>query len=145
MNGMTIGKLAKEAGVSNDTVRFYERCGLIEAPPRSVSNYRLYPEEDTARLRFIRRAKDLGFSLNEIKELLFLRYNSKTTKADIKQRVEAKTRDIRRRIQDLSRILTALEHLTESCDGHGPVSECPILDALEGQTGKAHHHKHSRR
>jgi len=140
MNGITIGKLAKKAGVSIDTVRFYERRGLIEEPARTESNYRLYKEEDAERLRFIKRAKDLGFSLSEIKELLALRHNPTASKSEVKQRTELKIRDIRQKIQDLSGILAALEHLSESCDGLGPVSDCPIIKAMDEQDDHAHHH-----
>ena len=139
MNGLTIGRIAKKAGVTIDTVRFYERCGLIAEPPKSASNYRLYPEEDAARLSFIRQAKDLGFSLAEIKELLGLRHDPAVTKADVKHCAEAKIKDIKRKINDLFRILAALESLTETCNGHGPVSECPILEALETDRNHQHH------
>ena len=130
MNGITIGKLSKMAGVTNDTVRFYERYGLIEPVSRSESNYRLYQEEDAVRLRFIKRAKELGFTLNEIKELLALSHDPNATKADVKHRTEQKVDDIKQKIHDLSRILTALEHLVETCDGHGSVEECPIMKSL---------------
>lgn len=142
MNGLTIGRMAKKAGVTIDTVRFYERRGLIAEPPRSAANYRLYPEEDAARLRFIRHAKDLGFSLTEIKELLDLRHDPAATKADVKHCAEAKIRDIKQKINDLSRILAALEPLTATCNGHGPVSECPILEALETDHNHHNHHHH---
>ncbi len=130
MNGLTIGKLSKMAGVTNDTVRFYERYGLIAPASRSKSNYRLYREKDALRLRFIKRAKALGFTLNEIKDLLVLSQDPEATKADIKERTEQKAQDIRNKIHDLSRILSALEHLVETCDGHGSAKECPILKSL---------------
>ena len=75
MNGLTIGRLAKQAGLGIETIRFYERQGLIQPPPRTDSNYRIYPEEEVARLKFIKRAKDLGFTLKEIKELLFMQHD----------------------------------------------------------------------
>ena len=131
MNGLTIGKLAKKAQVSIDTVRFYERLGLIKPPARTPSNYRLYPEDEVRRLRFIKRAKALGFSLNEIKELLALSSDPKATKADVKRMTEAKIRDIRQKIADLTQILHALEHLAGKCDGHGPIVDCPILKAID--------------
>lgn len=140
MNGLTIGKLSKMAGVTNDTVRFYERYGLIEHVSRSESNYRLYKEEDADRLRFIKRAKELGFTLNEIKELLALSRDPNATKADIKNRTEQKAEDIRQKIYDLSRILTALEHLVETCDGHGSAEECPILKCLTDDEVLNHGH-----
>jgi Hg(II)-responsive transcriptional regulator len=128
---LTIGKLAKEAGVSIDTVRFYERRGLIAEPERTESNYRIYPETEVARLKFIRKAKILGFSLNEIKELLVLRHTPGGTKDEVKAKVEEKITSIKQKIADLGRILNALEHLNNFCDGHGPAEECPILEALE--------------
>lgn len=130
MNGLTIGKLSKMAGVTNDTVRFYERYGLIAPVSRSKSNYRLYREEDALRLRFIKRAKALGFTLNEIKDLLVLSQNPDATKADIKERTEQKAENIRHKIKDLSNILSALENLVETSDGHGSAKECPILKSL---------------
>lgn len=143
MNGLTIGKLAKQAGLTIDTVRFYERRGLIEEPARTKSNYRIYPEEDVVRLTFIKKAKSLGFSLNEIKELLTLQHDPEASKADIKKWIEIKIREIRCRIKDLSRILSALEQLAVSCDGHGPVSECSILEALTGDSEGTEHHHHT--
>ena len=140
MNGITIGKLAKQAGLGIETVRFYERQGLIEPPPRTDSNYRIYPEEEVNRLRFIKRAKDLGFTLKEIKELFELQNDPETTVADIKKRTEEKVKDIRKKVRDLIRIQEALEHLAESCEGHGPLSECPILEALSGDEHEHHNH-----
>lgn len=142
MNGLTIGKLAKQAGLGIETVRFYERQGLLEAPPRTDSNYRVYPEEEVARLRFIKRAKNLGFTLNEIKGLLYLRHDPQATKADIKDRALSKIRDVKQKINDLTRIKEALEDLAGSCDGHGPLEECPILQALETNDDKHKHCNH---
>jgi len=133
MTGFTIGRLAKQVGIGIETVRFYERQGLIEPPPRTDSNYRVYPEEEVSRLRFIKKAKNLGFTLNEIKELLFIRHDPHATKADIKNRTLAKIKDVKQKISDLTRIQKALEHLASSCDGHGPLEECPILKALDSE------------
>ena len=143
MENMTIGKMAKKVGISTDAVRFYERRGLIAEPARTRSNYRVYPPEDAVRLRFIKRAKDLGFSLSEIKELLAMRHDPSASKADVKKRTEIKIRGIREKIADLSRILGALEHLAGSCDGHGPISDCPIIEALDEQHGEGHHHQNN--
>lgn len=140
MDGLTIGKLSKLAGVTNDTVRFYERYGLIDPAGRSESNYRLYHEDDAVRLRFIKRAKELGFTLNEIKELLELSRNPKATKADIRNRAEKKVDDIRQKIHDLSRIMSALEHLITECDGHGSALECPILKSLTDEVEHMNNH-----
>jgi MerR family copper efflux transcriptional regulator len=131
MNGLTIGRLAKQVGLGIETVRFYERQGLIEPPPRTDSNYRIYPEEEVTRLKFIKRAKNLGFTLNEIKELLFIRHDPHATKADIKKRTLDKIEDVKKKISDLTRIQKALEHLASSCEGHGSLDDCPILDALD--------------
>jgi Cu(I)-responsive transcriptional regulator len=140
MNGLTIGRLAKQVGLGIETVRFYERQGLIEPPPRTESNYRIYPQEEVARLRFIKKAKSLGFTLNEIKELMFVRHDPHATKADIKDRTLAKIKDIEGKIADLTRIKAALEHLASSCDGHGSLDECPILEALDSDNNE--HCKH---
>lgn len=139
MNGLTIGRLAKKAGLGIETVRFYERQGLIPPPARTGSNYRIYAEEEVARLKFIKRAKTLGFTLNEIKELLTLRHDPHTTRADIKERTLAKLADVNRKIQDLARIKAALEHLVSECDGHGPLKGCPILAALNSSNDGCGH------
>jgi len=141
METLTIGKLAKRVGVSTDTIRFYERCGLIETAARSESNYRLYSEDDALRLHFIRRAKSLGFTLAEIGELLVLSSDPAATKADIKARAIQKIHKIKDRIRDLTRIQAGLEELVAQCDGHGPTDDCPILEALSGDK-PPHHHNH---
>jgi len=129
--GLTIGKVAQRAGVGVETIRFYERQGLISEPPRKDSGYRLYSPDAVARIRFIRKAKELGFSLKEIKELLSLRIDPLTDCADIQERAEAKVRDIEGKIQTLQRMKKALANLVAACPGRGPVSKCPILDTLE--------------
>ncbi len=143
MKGLTIGKLAKKVGVSIDTVRFYERRGLIAEPARTPANYRIYPKEDIARLAFIKKAKELGFSLNEIHKLLTIQDDPGASMAEVKEWTEAKIHEIRCRIKDLSRILVGLEHLAKTCYGEGPVSECPILEALAGDSHETEnqHHK----
>jgi len=135
MNGLTIGKVAKRAGLGIETVRFYEREGLIEPPKRTEANYRVYPQRDIVRLRFIKRAKILGFTLKEIKELLSLRQDPSASKEDVKRQTEAKIADIEEKIRDLTRIKQTLEMLAECCDGRGPTSDCPILEALESGHG----------
>jgi MerR family mercuric resistance operon transcriptional regulator len=129
----TIGQVAERSGIGIETVRFYERKGLIADPPRTDSGYRQYPEDVVVRLRFIRRAKELGFALKEILELLSLRVNPDTTCADVRKQAEFKISDVEERIRALRRIKTALTRLAASCVGTGPASECPILEALEGQ------------
>ena len=134
MKSLTIGRLAKEAGVNLETVRFYERRGLLPRPPRSSSGYRLFPADAARRLRFIRRAQELGFSLKEIGELLSLRVSRKTSSAAIRARAEAKIVDIQKKIGSLQSMKKTLEKLTKVCDGCAPLAECPILDSLERET-----------
>ena len=131
MNTRTIGQVAKEAGVGVETLRYYEREGLLKEPPRRASGYRQYPEDAVKRIQFIKRAQELGFSLKEITELLALRVDPATSSSEVKQRAEAKLADIQRKVEELLRMKRALEQITHLCSGHGPVSECPILDALE--------------
>ena len=128
----TIGKLARATGVHIETIRFYERKGLIPPPRRRESGYREYTVDDIRRLKFIQRAKMLGFSLREIQELLELRVDEETTCDAVRQRAELKIADVDARIQELQRIRQALKILVQSCYGKGPEGECPILHALEG-------------
>lgn len=132
MQALTIGQLAKRAEVGVETVRFYERQGLLEEPDRRASGYRQYEESVVQRLQFIRRAKELGFTLNEIKDLLSLRLDPTTTCADVKQRAESKIDDIEAKIRTLQRMKRALAKVTKSCSGNGQAtSECPILESIE--------------
>lgn len=131
MKPLAIGRLAKQAGVNLETVRYYERRGLLPRPPRSASGYRLFPAEAARRLRFIRRAQELGFSLKEIRELLSLRVSRTTTSAVIRTRAEAKVADIEAKIRSLESMKLTLRKLTKVCDGCGPAAECPILESLD--------------
>ena len=136
MTSLTIGKVAQRAGVGIETVRFYERERLIDEPPRGPSGYRHFPDSVVPRLLFIKRAKELGFTLNEIKELLSLRLDPGTTCADVKQRATTKIADIEDKIHSLRRMKKALVKLTRSCSGRGPTDDCPILVALDPQQQK---------
>jgi len=136
MTRLTIGKVAQQAGIGVETVRFYEREGLIAEPPRGRSGYRQYPVSVVPRLLFIKRAKELGFTLNEIKQLLSLRLDPETTCAEVKQRAEVKIADIEDKLRSLRRMRKALIKLTESCSGRGPVDECPILKSLDPRDRK---------
>ena len=127
---MTIGQLARSAGVGIETVRFYERQGLLEEPTRKASGYRQYSDEVVARLRFIRRAKQLGFSLKEIGELIALRFEPETTCAEVKRKAQTKLPDIESKISDLRRMQNTLRKLATTCRGSGPINACPILEAL---------------
>lgn len=132
---LTIGRLAREVGINLETVRFYERQGLLPAPPRSSSGYRLFPADTARRLKFIKRAQELGFSLSEIRELLALRMSPRTTSTEIRGRTEAKIADIERKIKSLDSMRKTLVKLARSCGGCAPVSECPILESLDREDG----------
>jgi MerR family mercuric resistance operon transcriptional regulator len=130
---LTIGEVAKAADVSVETVRFYEREGLIPQPARRRSGYRQYGPDAVRRLRFIRRAKDLGFTLKEIGELLDLRVDPRRSCAEVRALAKAKMADVEAKMLDLARIQAALTDVVRTCRGKGPTSECPILDALDDQ------------
>jgi MerR family mercuric resistance operon transcriptional regulator len=131
MNSMTIGQVAQKAGIGIETIRFYERKGLIEEPPRKESGYRLYQEDVIDRLAFIQQAKSLGFTLAEIQELLSLKIRPEVTSGEIRKIAEAKLADIEDKIKMLKRMQRALKKLVAQCPGHGPANHCPILEALE--------------
>lgn len=132
MELLKIGEVARRGGVRVDTLRYYERMGLLEEPTRRPSGYREYRPSVLPRLHFIRRSKELGFSLRETRELLGLRVSKDRSCADVRETAEAKLAAIEAKIRDLQRMRRALKKITESCSGEGPTSECPILDALEG-------------
>jgi MerR family copper efflux transcriptional regulator len=131
MKSLTIGKVAQLAEVGVETVRFYEREGLINKPSRRESGYRQYPEGTAQRIRFIKRAKGLGFTLKEIKDLLALRIEPETTCEDIRRRAEAKIGDIEEKIRTLEKIKRSLVKLIRTCSGRGSVIHCPILEAMD--------------
>ncbi len=133
MSGLTIGQVAKQAEVNVETLRYYERRGILPTPPRSGTNYRRYPATAVQHIRFIKRAQGLGFSLNEITAMLFLRNNPKTSRAAVKTRAEAKLADIEEKIERLTEMRDALAQVTARCDGKGSIDGCPILQALEGE------------
>ena len=135
MERLTIGVLAKLAGSGVETIRFYERKGLVIQPPRKGLSYRQYPLSVVGRIRFIKRAKDLGFSLKEVAELLNLRVDPQTTCADVKARAEKKIEDVADKIMELQRIQNALAKLAATCYGDRPTDECPILAALDKEEG----------
>ena len=131
MGSLTIGALAKKARVGVETVRFYERRGLVRRPARPRAGYRAYPEEAIGRIRFIRNAQALGFTLHEVKELLALRVTAGTSCAAVRSRASAKVSDVKRRLTDLERIRMALEKLISVCPGRGALADCTILEALD--------------
>jgi Zn(II)-responsive transcriptional regulator len=128
MSNLGIGQLAKRAGVAIDTVRYYERNQLLAPAGRLASGYRRYGESELKRLRFIRRAKSLGFTLDDIRGLLSLSDERNVSK--VKRAAEAKLTDIEQRIAELQRIRKGLRTLITACPGHGQAEACPILNAL---------------
>lgn len=131
MDGMTRSEVAERAGVNPETLRYYERKDLIPNPPRSDGGFRLYDDSYIDRLRFIKRAKELGFTLSEIKSLLDLRVDDEATCRDVQAKAEAKIEEVEDKLRDLKRIRDALTTLADACaGGAGPTSDCPILDAM---------------
>ena len=132
MKNLTIGKVAKRANVKIGTIRYYERSRLLPEPIRSQSGYRQYSDDVVKRLRFIKNAKELGFSLKEISELFSLRVKRNSTCAGVKKRTDVKIIEIDNKINTLKKIKRALIQLSKSCQGgSSSVSECPILEAID--------------
>lgn len=127
---MKIGELAQRAGVGIDTVRYYERQGLLPLPLRQLSGYRSFEAKDIARLQFVRRAKGLGFTLAEIRELLDLSCQLDGDMARVKAATTQKLADVEAKLAELTRIRSGLRVLLASCPGHGSVGCCPILNTL---------------
>lgn len=127
---MQIGELAERAAVNVQTVRYYERRGLLPEPDRTPGGYRRYDDHDLLRLRFILRAKELGFTLSEVEELLELRVDPRRTADDVRERALEKIAATESKIEDLTRIRRALERLVASCDAHGSPEECALMHAI---------------
>lgn len=127
---MKIGELAKRTGCPVETIRYYEREGLLPEPQRRASGYRSYGDDAIAQLRFIRRAKNLGFTLEEIRELLSLSTDRQRGVKAVKQRAQQRLAAIDQRIAELHKVRDGLAQLVDSCPGHGKPEECPILRAL---------------
>lgn len=128
---LAIGALAKAAKVGVETVRFYERKGLLPEPPRTASGYRQYSPDIVSRLRFIRRAQRLGFSLHEIAELLALRVDEVAACGAVAARAHAKLSEVAGRISELRSIEAALTRLVACCEAKEPTSDCPIMEEFE--------------
>ncbi|MCL4153839.1 UNVERIFIED_CONTAM: hypothetical protein GTU68_007761 [Idotea baltica] len=136
MNGFTIGKVAKAAEVGVETIRFYEKKGLI-VQPVAQGTYRMYSQNVVARIRFIKRAKELGFKLSEIKDLLALADRSDNDRGEVKVIASRKAEMLRDRIAELQKAEKALSELVENCSGEGTVEGCPIIEALiDNEFGK---------
>jgi len=131
MSALTIGKVADQAGVGVETVRFYEREGLIDEPPRRASGYRQYEPDVVLRIRFIRHAKELGFTLREIKEMLELRVEPDCRCGDVLELAEAKITDIEQRLEALELMKEVLTKLATACRRRKRTDPCPILEAIE--------------
>lgn len=128
MTTLGIGQLAKQAGVAIDTVRYYERNGLLAPAGRLASGYRRYGKVEVMRLRFIRRAKSLGFSLDDVRTLLAL--SDERDIAKVRLTAANKRDEIDQRIVELQRMRAGLDNLIAACPGHGRAEDCPILNAL---------------
>ena len=136
MAGLTIGKVAERAGVNIDTLRYYERQAVIPPPERNGSNYRIYSQDTVPRVRFVKRAQELGFTLAEIKELLDLRVSTEARCADVRDQALAKIEDLNGKIRSLQAMRRVLSKLAGECSGEGPVSECPILESLDSKQAR---------
>lgn len=132
MQDLTIKKAADKAGVGVETIRFYERRGLIEQPRKPDSaGFRVYPTETVKRVRFIRRAQELGFSLRQIEELLSLRTDPSADCGDVRAAATAKVEEVNQKIAELKQILAALHTVIDACPGRGDLGACTILEALD--------------
>jgi DNA-binding transcriptional MerR regulator len=128
---MMTSEVAERAGVNLQTVHYYERRELIPEPPRTAAGYRQYDPGHVARIRFIKRAQEVGFTLGEVKELLVLGAAPEASKGEVKRHAEAKLADIEAKIENLSRMHRTLQGLIAACSGEGPTDDCPILGAFE--------------
>ena len=133
---LTIGRIAQQADVHIETIRYYERRGLLPDPPRTESGYRLYDAESVTRLRFIKEAQALGFSLEEIQGLLVLRVDRENSCADVRGRAERKAADIEAKIHSLQQMRDTLQEMIAACERGGPTGECPLLETLERNARK---------
>lgn len=130
---LTRGKLAKATGVHIETIRFYEKKGILNEPERSAAGYRQYDNTSVKQIHFIQRAQDLGFTLTEISELLKLRDTPERSSSEVRTMAEEKIAVIDDKIRDLQAMRNALQKVTLECDGKGALSCCPIMAAMEGR------------
>lgn len=129
--GLTIGKVAEAAGVEVSTLRYYERRGILREPPRTGSGYRQYDETVVDRIRFVRHAQDLGFTLEEIEELLALRVENPSSCEAVEEATRAKLRSVDAKLRELRRLRSVLGRLVRACEDREETSECPVLAMLE--------------
>ena len=132
---MLISQVARQAGVGVETVRFYERKGLVTQPAKMDGSFRRYPAETVRRIRFIQRAKDLGFTLEEVGQLLELRARPDARCEKVRKRAQAKIENINEKMETLKAMRTALSRLLKECSGQAPITDCPILESLERGNG----------
>ncbi|MEE2951488.1 MAG: helix-turn-helix domain-containing protein [Pseudomonadota bacterium] len=130
LDEMKIGDLARETETKVVTIRYYEKVGLLPLPPRSSGNYRTYDREALERLRFIRRCRDLGFSVDQIRELLDLSSHEERACADVDAITMTHLAEVERKIADLQALAHELRHIASRCSGGGTISNCRILDAI---------------
>lgn len=133
MGGLTIGQLAKRAAVGVETIRFYEREGLLAPPARLASGYRQYDYAAVERVKFIRRAQRLGFTLKDAKDLLDLRADPTADRSEVRDKATKKVGDIDQKIRDLQTMREELMRLVAGCHGEGPAHHCPIITAISGE------------
>jgi MerR family mercuric resistance operon transcriptional regulator len=133
MQNLSIGQVAQKADVNIQTIRYYERIGLLPKPQRRESGYRQFSPDDVHRIQFIKHAQAAGFLLKEIKDLLALKVDSETTCDDVRERTEIKIAEIDKKIRHLQQMKQTLENLTIACSGTGPTGDCPILEAFESE------------
>lgn len=131
MNRLGTGRLAKLAGVNRETIRYYERRGLLPRPPRTVSGYRQFPDGTVRVVRFIKRAQGLGFSLREVRELLAMSVDRDSTCGDVKKTASLKFEEIEGKINQLQSMRRVLKKIIEACPGEGALSKCSILESLK--------------
>lgn len=131
MSCLTTGELARRGGVKLPTIRYYERRGILPEPPRTAAGYRVFNADALRRLRFIKHAQTLGFTLKEIEELLALRLDSENKCDDVRRRAEAKVRHVEEKIKHLRVIKKAINRLIDVCRNRGSADECPLLELLE--------------
>lgn len=132
MAALRTAEVAEQAGVNVETLRFYERKGILAEPPRRASGYREYPPETVERVRFIKRAQELGFSLKEVQDLLDLRQMTRAKSDRVKRLAEAKVEEIDHKIRDLEAMKRSLTGLLRACDGRRTIASCPIIESLSG-------------
>lgn len=136
MRFLKIGELAKETGIGIETIRYYERKGLLDEPHRRPSGYRQYDASVVARVRFIRRSKELGFTLAEITELLGLWFDTDTQCPDVRKKAQAKIEQIEEKVKTLNGMKRSLKKLIDQCRQRGSLHACPLFDGLGNRERK---------